>query len=114
MRAALQQISGQQFVFIWCPACKDRHGVRCHTPGQTPEPPAQPGMGPSWSFDGNLDAPTIAPSLNVSWTQGEGRVLARCHFVVTNGAIAYQGDCTHPMAGQTVPCPDVDSDGYAP
>ncbi len=56
---------------------------------------------PSWSFDGNLDAPTLNPSI---LTTREGFV---CHSFLRAGVFEFLGDCTHPLAGQHVPMPDL-------
>ncbi len=61
---------------------------------------------PKWEWNGSLSSPTIKPSLNVTWTYGEPEVTKRCHSVITDGKIAFCGDCTHTMAGQTVDLPD--------
>jgi len=54
-----------------------------------------------WIFDGNVQAPTI-----------EGSVLTRidiagehhiCHSFIRNGQIEFLTDCTHELAGKTVP-----------
>jgi hypothetical protein len=35
----------------------------------------------------------------------EWRTERVCHSFITDGQIQFLGDCTHPMAGQTVPIP---------
>ena len=50
-----------------------------------------------WDFDGNLECPTFTPSLK---NTGESEV---CHLFVKAGQIEYCTDCTHALAGQTVP-----------
>jgi hypothetical protein len=61
----------------------------------------------TWTFNGNLEKPTFAPSMNTccnpmdSPLHQEGIPTTRCHFVVTDGRIAYQGDCTK-LASQTM------------
>jgi hypothetical protein len=67
---------------------------------------------PRWNFNGNVDSPTFTPSVNESCNppghphfQPQAK-SSRCHFVVTDGMIAYQGDCTHDLAGQTLPLED--------
>lgn len=63
---------------FWCPACDTLHLVE------------------GWEYNGNAEKPTFRPS-----------VLARgefiCHSFVTDGQIAFLSDCTHHLAGQTVP-----------
>jgi hypothetical protein len=72
-----------------CPGCKGRHSFRV----QGPEP--------RWHFDGNRDKPTFVPSLAVSHGDQPGH--RRCHLFVRAGQIQYLSDCTHELAGQTVP-----------
>lgn len=93
-------------LFLWCPACDDSHPVNIK--GE-----------PTWEWDGNLDAPTISPSIKVTgkqWSEGDafyrpghfnvprgGQTI--CHSYVRAGRWKFLGDCTHGMAGQTVPLP---------
>lgn len=76
-------------------------------------------IGPTWSFNGDFDKPTFAPSVlvqghqievdaNGKWTgewvrdaAGEPLPL-RCHSFIRDGQIEFLGDCTHALAGQTV------------
>jgi hypothetical protein len=58
-------------------------------------PFAQPGN--TWSWDGNLEAPTLTPSVQCT----------RDHFNVTAGNIVFHGDAKHANAGKTVPMPDL-------
>ena len=66
---------------------------------------------PSWSFDGNLDWPTVSPSI-LTWkgpppVEGEPDTRGRCHSMLEKGEFRYLGDSTHSLAGQTVPMPDL-------
>lgn len=81
-----------------------------------------------WAFDGNYDAPTFTPSVLVrsghhvpEWEPGDhcwctwnADAAARgekpapfecsvCHLFVRAGQIQFLSDCTHPLAGKTVP-----------
>lgn len=90
----------------WCPACGEMHKL--------PD---------GWAFDGNLDQPTFTPSFRHS---GKQRVIVNgewtghwvrgadnqplpwcCHYILTAGQLSFCGDCTHSMAGQVVPLPDL-------
>lgn len=68
--------------------------------------------GKRWTFNGNFDKPTITPSVNESCNDpghpsyNAGAKSSRCHYIVTDGKIAYQGDCTHNLKGQTVELED--------
>ena len=58
-------------------------------------------------FNGNLDAPTLSPSLLVTGKQDANSNPWRCHSFVNDGKIQFLGDCTHPLANQTVDLLDV-------
>lgn len=60
-----------------------------------------------WSFDGDMEKPTFNPSLKNSWTEGEQHIPMVCHLFLRNGIIEFCGDCTHAMAGQKMPLPEI-------
>lgn len=94
---------------FYCPACQMWHYVT-----------------KNWTFNGSYEAPTFSPSVLVRTghfipsNQGEcwctynknhpeepyPYECINCHSFVTDGKIEYLPDCTHAMAGQTVPLPD--------
>lgn len=106
----------------WCPGCNCPHSI------QTGE-----GVGPRWGWDSSADKPTFTPSVLVTWTEpanlhnheamqrdlaeaqrrrdaGEQNVKVPqadrvCHSFVVDGQMQMLGDCTHALAGQTVPIP---------
>jgi hypothetical protein len=103
-----------------CPGCGDEHAMRLQpVPGK-----------PSWSFNGDENAPTLQPSILATsghytdhakpddcWCSfeehfpGEGPApfhCYRCHSFVTDGKIQFLSDCSHALAGQTVDLPDFD------
>lgn len=55
---------------------------------------------PSWDWDGNLERPTLNPSI---LTQG----YSRCHSFLRDGIFEFLGDSDHPLAGQRIPIPDL-------
>lgn len=55
---------------------------------------------PSWHWDGNLEAPTLSPSI---LSQG----YSRCHSFLREGKFQFLKDCDHPLAGKTVELPDL-------
>ncbi|ETX27335.1 DUF6527 family protein, partial [Roseivivax isoporae] len=56
-----------------------------------------------WRWNGDGDAPTFSPSI-----RSRGRApQARCHSFVENGRIRFLPDCTHELAGKTVPLPSL-------
>jgi hypothetical protein len=74
---------------IFCPGCSCCHG-----------------WNDRWGFDGNLDSPTVSPSLLVTHLPNyENNQLMHngvCHSFIRNGNISFLSDSTHKLAGQTV------------
>ncbi len=62
--------------------------------------------GASWTFNGDLSAPTFTPSINETVNalgphhNPDAGPPRRCHFIISAGSIAYCSDCTHQLAGQ--------------
>jgi len=71
----------------WCPACEEMHIL--------PD---------SWTFDGNLEKPTFQPSFKHEGGSTPGWC---CHYVLTAGVLNFCSDCSHAMAGQSVPLPPI-------
>jgi hypothetical protein len=84
-----------------CPGCASHgYGTGLHM-----LPVNSPHHQPSWEWDGNLDLPTLSPSIltNSSW-KGEPTV---CHSFLKAGVFQFLGDCTHKLANQYVEIPDL-------
>ena len=85
------------------------------------------GDAPCWGYNGDARAPTFTPSILVrsghhvpghavdqcycTWDKRDQDDFADlkctiCHTFVTDGRIQFLGDCTHELAGQTVPIPE--------
>lgn len=110
----LRDAEGDQLVFQ-CPGCEHAHAVRVNRGPDTPHP--------CWEWNGDINKPTFKPSIMVTsmmatppvtpenleewkrapWSQT--RIQSVCHSFVTDGRIQFLGDCTHPLAGQTVDLP---------
>jgi len=93
----LRRAAGAHLMF-WCPGCDGAHMVR-----------VEGDQRPRWGYNGNPDAPTFTPSVLVTYNGSDAGVddapPAVCHSYVTDGRIQFLGDCTHALAGQTVPLP---------
>lgn len=63
----------------------------------------------SWAFNGDMDRPTLSPSVKCKTVHPETGAAYICHFFVRDGQIEYCGDCTHAMAGKTVPMLDMEA-----
>ncbi|WP_165418410.1 DUF6527 family protein [Dyella amyloliquefaciens] len=75
-------------------------------PGMERSTHARPDL---WTFNGDLDRPTFAPSLlckSHRW-DGEKQVPYVCHTFIREGRIQFLDDCTHALAGQTVDLPEI-------
>lgn len=106
---------GVVHLLFWCPGCDTHHGPTIEGPR-------------TWQFNGDYVKPTLAPSILVRGYEiseeglamiargeeppdnGEPRVSRRypgrdtvCHSFVRDGRIEFLSDCTHALAGQTVP-----------
>jgi len=90
----------------WCPGCEEFHQVHTQEPNR---------CGAKWSWDGNAEAPTFSPSIHIhAYTPAEGddpEFRFCCHTFVRNGVIQFLDDCTHKLAGQTVPLPPLPTHG---
>lgn len=73
---------------IFCPACKCAHR-----------------FDDRWKFNGDYDNPTFTPSMHSNPPSGKHHTVLKptCHSFVTDGSIRFLSDCTHDLAGQTVP-----------
>lgn len=83
-------VVGETVMFL-CPACgNDVHAVKIKAG--------------AWTWNRSMTVPTFTPSVRVN----KGQLNARrpeCHSYVREGQIQYLNDCTHDLAGETVPLP---------
>ena len=61
--------------------------------------------GPVWTFNGDMDKPTVRASIKVTTRLPDGDRI--CHSFVTDGRIQFLDDCTHALRGQTVELPEI-------
>lgn len=85
--------------YFYCPGCKCQHGV------WTNDNPNYNGS--RWDFNGDMERPTLTPSLLVN-PGGMNPGQPICHSFVTAGKIQFLNDCTHELAGQTVEMQNVE------
>jgi hypothetical protein len=94
----------QHAILFECPGCGCMHMVWIKQP--------ENGKYPIWAFNGDLEQPTINPSILVN---GSGIIRVnpprthRCHSFVRDGKIQFLSDCTHGLAGKTIELPDFDA-----
>lgn len=86
-------------VMFRCPGCGWKHTLNIN-----------PDTRPCWSFNGDLERPTLSPSINAWREYGGNRKTQRCHSFVENGSIRFLSDCTHAFANQTVPLPPIEAE----
>ena len=85
--------SGEVMWWFHCPGCDELHAYSV----------------PRWTRTGTDDKPTFKPSLLVRSTQmseGVAPFEFRCHLWLKDGQLQFLGDCTHELAGTTVPIPE--------
>ncbi len=93
-RVLRTRATGRDAVWFECPGCNLVH--------LTPIDRNDGGVRPAWTFNGDLERPTLSPSILRS-----GGV--RCHSFVQAGSIRFLDDCDHELAGQTVELPEIDA-----
>lgn len=76
----------------WCPGCEEAHIWQVDATS-----------GPNWEWDGNIETPTVSPSILTAGSRPE----KRCHVFIKNGIIDYLSDCWHALAGKKVPMVDL-------
>jgi len=101
---------------IWCEGCKEKHVLYVNTPGRY-----------NWSFNGDLDKPTFSPSLLIRcghYADPNAKTCwctynkehpdnpapfecGICHSFIRDGNIQYLNDCTHYLAGKTLPLKEI-------
>ena len=107
---------GEQYdtLVFWCPGC-ERLGEDGEYYGGAHALPisGDSSKRPVWQFDGNLEAPTLQPSIlsrlahRHEWVNGafQDVGLFVCHSFLKAGVFDYLQDCTHRFTGQQVPMP---------
>ena len=85
-------------IMVVCPGCLTDGGSGLH---MLPIMPTQTGK-PHWDFSGNLEAPTLEPSI---LTRYGPDLKFICHSYLRNGVWEFLSDCTHSLANQHVPTP---------
>lgn len=86
--------AGDAYGVFHCPGCDRAHTVRVAGAG-------------AWGWNDDVEHPTLTPSVLVTYNGQDagidGAPPAVCHSFVRDGLIQFLADCTHSLAGQTVP-----------
>lgn len=105
-------------LIYWCQGCEETHSINFGS-----------GPGPRWGYNGNPNSPTFTPSVLVRSGHYAGSITPgkqcwctwdadhpneptkykciRCHTFITDGMVQFLSDCSHALAGQTLPLPDL-------
>lgn len=108
-------------MLIMCEGCGVRHMIATKHPEIWTH---------NWGFNGDLEAPSFTPSVKIRWPEWIGgeafeefttfETACRttkdpskwkihcCHFVITRGVIAFQGDCTHELMNHNRQLPNIE------
>lgn len=99
LSAKLRKVEGKDCEGIahWCPGCESLHVI------WTRNPPGKP----TWSWNGDVNNPTCAPSVLCFTTGDGGKRTTLCHYFLRAGKIEFCGDCPHALSGKTVDLPDL-------
>lgn len=94
MAAVIESVIDSQthehtYWIFWCPGCQCIHFAD-----------------ERWAFNGDTERPTLTGSVLVRSDPDRG--TPGCHLFVEEGRIRYLPDCTHELAGTTVPMVPID------
>lgn len=81
-----------------CPGCALFGGTGLHL-----LPVNSPNYSPSWDWDGNLEQPSLSPSIHTK----RGEEGGNCHSFLKEGVFDFLSDCDHILAGTIVEMPDL-------
>lgn len=102
----------QTLMFV-CPGCQTPYtfadGTEYRPSGLHALAVNSPQKQPSWKWDGNLELPTLSPSIlsHIQPYGEKGEALGICHSFLKAGIFEYLSDCTHEFADQHIPLPDL-------
>lgn len=83
------------YVF-YCLGCKSLHQFSDKT---------SQSEGAKWTFDLNMENPTLSPSYLLWHDHPTTKKRYTCHSFIRDGKIQYLSDCSHDYKGQTVELP---------
>jgi Family of unknown function (DUF6527) len=97
LRNVVEGTTNYTALMFVCPGCgNDLHMLPINTTEKSP----------SWDWDGNLEAPTLSPSIKTEWGN-ETSGIHVCHSFLKAGIFEYLSDCTHQYVNQHIPLPDL-------
>lgn len=91
---------GKEGIMHWCQGCKSAHVYITNNGGS----------GPQWTWNGNIDKPTLSPSMRSFITKRDGTQRTLCHYFLTDGMIEFLSDSgAHEFRGKH-PLEDIPDD----
>lgn len=111
MRSMLRRINDHGMIYealaFICPGCQsvDVNSTGLHMLAvfnKDKTLPIPDGKTPVWNWNGNLEKPTLTPSIMTG--RGTSNI---CHSFLTDGYFKFLNDSTHILAGQTIPIPSL-------
>lgn len=91
-KAAIKDLGvGEPCLLFNCPGCGHWHEVTTWR---------------IWTFNGNVDAPSLTPSVNNKVGPFPDGHIEICHFVLTDGKVSFCNDCTHDKRNQVLDLPE--------
>lgn len=83
--------SDRELLAYWCHGCQRLHMVNVVSD-----------MRPAWRWNGDVDKPTLSPSIRTFWPANEARAEeTRCHHFLRDGVIEFLDDSAeHELRGQ--------------
>jgi hypothetical protein len=95
-KVLVEQQAGEAYVRYQCPGCRHDHCVSAK----------------HWNWNGDIEKPTLSPSVRHYITYPEGTSRAGqehtvCHYHIREGWIEYCNDCEHSLNGQRVLLPEI-------
>lgn len=86
-----------------CPACN-----------RIEEVPIEGHPSTNWKFSGSEEFPSLTPSVVIATFRKTTEDNMRCHSHIHEGKISFDFDCTHELAGKTVPMIPLEETDSAP
>lgn len=102
MKSMLRKVNdhGVQYdaLLFFCPGCALGVGTGLHMLPVN----SSAVKSPSWDWDGNLEAPTLSPSILTG--KGSDNI---CHSFLKAGVFEFLSDSTHAFSGKKIAIPDL-------
>lgn len=106
MKSMLRTVNDKGLIYdclaFVCPGCAEKREEKFINSGLHILPVNTEIKSPSWSWDGNLERPTLNPSI----LTGKNTPYI-CHSFLRDGIFIFLEDSTHSLAGKQVPIPDL-------